>query len=134
MQKLEDKVLRYRLTLDVLYIGKAAAELLDSKTKPKSTPGTSNEEEIVWDKSPSRKPLPDLSDKFRSQLTELKDCKNSISHAMKQKQADPEFLQNTVEDALDVSNKLIKSNCEDEVHKIIGKEALKKLQENRSVF
>jgi hypothetical protein len=91
---LKNELLTYRLTLDVLYIGEAAAELLDPKTKPKSVPGksTAGEEEIIWDKYPNKKPLPEMSENLKTNLTALKECKNNISHMMKEKRADREFL------------------------------------------
>ena len=45
-----------------------------------------------------------------------------------------DFLKETIEDVLDVKDKLCKLNQEEEIYKIIDKSSIVKLQKNRSDF
>lgn len=59
----------------VLLVGEAAAELLDTKQKPKTAIKRQGEAEIIYDTAPKRKPLNEIEENLKNQLTECKDTK-----------------------------------------------------------
>lgn len=125
-------MLQYRLLFNLLLIGEASSELLEAKSKPKSAIKRPGDPVIIWDSTPKKKQLRPIDDKLRNLMIDWKDSKNFLSHLMKQKRADPTYLQVIVEDTIQTKNKIGSDGIAN--FRVVSEESLKALENNKSNF
>lgn len=95
-----------RMIFNELLIGEASAELLESKSKPKAAIKREGEREVTWDAVPAKKVLRPIEEKLKTKMVDWKDGKNYLSHLMKQRRVDPNYLRVVVEDLITTRSKL----------------------------
>lgn len=110
LQNMRADLLYLRLDSDLVFIGEAASILLDPNKKPKHDIVPDGEIPITWNKNPNKSELPPLSPTFRSDLEVMRDVKNSISHSMKRKRNDADFLKTKIQSVLDIKKQLADLN------------------------